>query len=173
VCLQLYLASPLTLSEVRAMLPEGVVADLVSPAVQRQWTERFPSARIVVTLRQGRCACGLAGQRHQDVKEEERRLRDRYRKAGVARSHVIAALERHRRAPPHRPELDRSVHALAAFVAEHARNAGPALYYLDFSAESERMSPWSGSDAESLTAAQVRANPDTWLREQTPVLVQA
>jgi hypothetical protein len=155
------------------MLPEGVVADLVSPAVQRQWTGRFPSARVVVTLRQGRCACGLAGQRHEDNREEERRLRERYRKAGVARSQVIAALERHRHAPPHRPEFDRSVLALAAFVAEHARNAGPSLYYLDFSAESERMPPWSGSDAETLTAAQVRASPNSWLREQTPVLVQA
>ena len=173
MCLQLYLASPLTLSEVRSMLPEGVVADLVSPAVQRQWTERFPSARTVVTLRQGRCSCGLAGQRHEDNQEEERRLRERYRKARVARPEVIAALERHRRAPPHRPPLGRSVQALAVFVAEHARNAGPSLYYLDFSAESERMPPWSGLDAETLTAAQVRANPDTWLREQTPVLVTA
>jgi hypothetical protein len=153
------------------MLPEGVVANLVSPAVQRQWTKRFPSARVVVTLRQGRCACGLAGQRHEDNKEEERRLRERYRRAGVGRSQVITALDRHRRAPQHLPELDRSVQTLAGLVAEHARNAGPSLYFLDFSAESERMPPWPDTRPDTVTAAQVRANPGTWLPEQTPVLV--
>jgi hypothetical protein len=155
------------------MLPEGVAADLVSPAIQRQWTERFPSARVVVTLRQGPCACGLAGQRHQDNKEEERRLRERYRRAGVGRSQVITALDRHRRAPRHRPELDRSVASLASLVAEHARNAGPSLYFLDFSPEPERMPPWPDSRPETVTAAQVRAHPDTWLPEQKPVLVTA
>ena len=153
------------------MLPEGIVANLVSPALQRQWTARFPSARTVVTLRHGRCACGLAGQRHQDIKEEERRLRERYRRAGVGRSQVIAALERHRGAPRHHPELNRSTQALAALVAEHARNAGPSLYFLDFSAESERMPPWTDAAPDSITAAQVRANPGTWLPELTPVLV--
>ena len=173
MCLQLYLASPLTLSEVRAMLPDGVVADLVSPPIQRQWASRFPSTRVVVTLRQGPCACGLAGQRHEDNKEEERRLRERYRRAGVGRTQVITALERHRRAPQHRPELDRSVASLASLVAEHARNAGPSLYFLDFSPEQERMPPWPDSRPETVTAAQVRANPDTWLPEQKPVLVTA
>jgi hypothetical protein len=154
------------------MLPESIVANLVSPAVHRQWTARFPSARVVVTLRHGRCACSLAGQRHQDIKEEERRLRERYRRAGVGRSQVITALERHRRAPRLHPELDRSTQALANLVAEHARNAGPSLYYLDFSAESERMPPWPDTAPASVTAAQVRANAGTWLPELTPVLVR-
>ena len=154
------------------MLPEGVVADLVSPAIQRQWSEHFPPARVVVTLRQGKCACGLAGQRHEDNAEEERRLRERYRKAGVDRMRVISALERHRRAPP-RHKSTGAVALLASFVAEHARNAGPSLYFLDFSAESERMPPWPDSSPSSITAAQVRARPDSWLPEQTPVLVSA
>jgi hypothetical protein len=172
VCLQLYLASPLTLSEVRAMLPEGVVAGLVSPAIQRQWSERFPSARVVVTLRQGQCACGLAGQRHEDNEEDERRLRARYRKAGLDRQQVITALERHRRAPPRHTSTG-AAPLLAGFVAEHARNAGPSLYFLDFSAESERMPPWPDSVPISITATQVRAQPGSWLPEQTPVLVSA
>jgi hypothetical protein len=103
--------------------------------------------------------------------EFERRLRERYRRAGVGRTQVITALERHRRAPQHRPELDRSVASLASLVAEHARNAGPSLYFLDFSPEQERMPPWPDSRPETVTAAQVRANPDTWLPEQKPVLV--
>jgi hypothetical protein len=154
------------------MLPEGVAADLVSPAIQRQWSERFPTARVVVTLRQGQCACGLAGQRHEDNAEEERRLRARYRKAGVGRLGVISALERHRRAPPHHRSTGAPL-LLAGFVAEHARNAGPSLYFLDFSAESERMPPWPDSVPSSITAAQVRAQPESWLPEQTPVLVSA
>ena len=172
MCLQLYLASPLTLSEVRSMLPEGVAADLVSPAIQRQWSDHFPSARVVVTLRQGRCACGLAGQRHEDNEEDERRLRARYRKAGVDRQRVITALERHRRAPPQHGSPGAAL-LLAGFVAEHARNAGPSLYFLDFSAESERMPPWPDSVPISITATQVRAEPGSWLPEQTPVLVTA
>lgn len=154
------------------MLPEGVVADLVSPAIQRLWTERFPAARIVVTLRQGQCACGLAGQRHEDNAEEERRLRARYRKAGVDRLRVMTALDRHRRAPPHHRSAG-AAQLLAGFVAEHARNAGPSLYFLDFSAESERMPPWPDADPSSITATQVRAQPESWLPEQTPVLVTA
>ena len=154
------------------MLPEGVVAGLVAPSLQRQWSERFPSARVVVTLRQGQCACGLAGQRHEDNAEEERRLRARYRKAGVDRQRVIRALDRHRRAPPHQKSTGAAL-LLAAFVAEHARNAGPSLYFLDFSAESERMPPWPDSVPSSITAAQVRAEPASWLPEQTPVIVSA
>ena len=171
MCLQLYLASPLTLSEVRSMLPDGVVGDLVSPAIQRQWTGHFPSARVVLTLRQGQCACELAGQRHEDNAEDERRLRARYRKAGIDRLRIMTALDRHRRARPH-PRTAGSA-LLAGFVAEHARNAGPSLYFLDFSAESERMPPWPDSGPSPITAAQVRANPGSWLPEQTPVLVLA
>ena len=154
------------------MLPEGVVADLVAPAIQRQWSERFPGARVVVTLRQGQCACGLAGQRHEDNAEDERRLRARYRKAGVDRQRMISALERHRRAPPQRRSTGGTL-LLAGFVAEHARNAGPSLYFLDFSAESERMPPWPDSVPSPITATQVRAQPGSWLPEQTPVLVSA
>lgn len=155
------------------MLPEGVVANLVSPPLQRAWAERFSSARTVVSLRQGRCACGIVGQLHEDSREGERQLRARYRKAGVGRSQVIAALERHRGSPRTVPPPDRSASTLAGFVAEHARNAGPSLYYLDFSAESERMPPWPDPVANAITAADVRANPRTWLPEQTPVLVTA
>ena len=153
------------------MLPEGIAADLVSPAVQRRWTGHFPAARVVVALRQGACACGLAGQRHEDNEEDERRLRARYRKAGVDRLRMIDALARHRRARHARPTD--AARLLAGFVAEHARNAGPSLYFLDFSAESERMPPWPDDDPSLIPAAQVRAHPESWLPEQKPVLVSA
>lgn len=155
------------------MLPGGVVANLVAPPLQRAWAKRFPSARTVVSLRQGRCACGILGRLHADSQEGERQLRARYRQAGVGRAQVIAALERHRLSPRDVPATNRSTLTLADFVAEHARNAGPSLYCLDFSAESERMPPWPASVANAITAADVRANPGTWLPEQTPVLVTA
>jgi hypothetical protein len=155
------------------MLPAGVVADLVSPTLFRQWLERFPAARTVVTLRQGACACGLAGHRHADQQEEERRLRARYRQAGVGRDRVIPALDRHRRAPRGVGDSDQGAVTLAGFVAEHARNAGPSLYFLDFSPDPARMPPWPDSAPTAIFAAQVRAHPGTWLPEQTPVLVQA
>jgi len=154
------------------MLPAGVVAHLVSPAVNRKWVERFPAARTVVTLRQGACACGLAGHHDADPQEEERRLRVRYRQAGVGRDRVIPALDRHRRAPRGVSSAQGAV-TLAGFVAEHARNAGPSLYFLDFSPDPERMPPWPDSTPTATFAAQVRAHPGTWLPEQTPVLVQA
>ena len=154
------------------MLPEGVVADLVAPSIQRQWTERFRSARIVVTLRQGSCACRLAGQQHEDSAEEERQLRARYRSKGIERMRVITALERHRRSPAP-TGTPGSARVLASFVAEHARNAGLSLYFLDFSAENERMPPWPDAGSVSTTAADVRAHPESWLPEQTPVLVSA
>jgi hypothetical protein len=152
------------------MLPEGVVADLVSPPLQRQWIGRFPAARVVMTLRRGGCACALTGHRHPSPEEDERMLRTRYRQGGADRSRVIEALERHRRGP-RGPDPGGS--ALAGFVAEHARNAGLALYFLDFSVESERMPPWPDAEPAVVTAAQVRQDPESWLPQQTPILVSA
>jgi len=55
------------------MLPESIVADLVSPAVQRQWTDHFPSARVVVTLRRQDGTRGpSAGVDDHDVEAAER-----------------------------------------------------------------------------------------------------
>jgi hypothetical protein len=59
--------------------------------------------------------------------------------------------------------------ALAAFVAEHARNAGTTLYTLGFG-DGPRPAP---SDPRPVTrsAAQVRKQPAGWLEEDRPVLV--
>lgn len=152
------------------MLPPGVAADLVAPAVQRQWTEHFPPARVVVTLRRGFCACALTGRISDTPDDDERRLRTRYRRAGADRMRVIAALERHRGAR-RLPGSPGSV--LAGFVGEHARNAGASLYLLDFSVEPERMPPWPETGPTPITATEVRLDPESWLPEQTPILVSA
>jgi hypothetical protein len=58
---------------------------------------------------------------------------------------------------------------LAAFVAEHARNAGTSLYYLHFSAEDGSISQMD--TPRRTTVAQVAAAPDRWLAEETPTFV--
>ena len=54
--------------------------------------------------------------------------------------------------------------ALAGFVAEHARNAGPTLYYLRFG-WSRAKTGGSLGEVETMSAAAVRAAADGWLEE--------
>jgi hypothetical protein len=166
----LYLVSPLTLSEVRSMLPEGVTADLLNPSLQRFFQEQFHPGKTAILLRHGGCSCDLAGRRNPDTEEDERQLRARYRQEHADRSQVLEALDRHR-ARPRRP-VRAPGHwstALAGFVAEHARNAGPALYYLDFTPVLERMPPWSG--AKEVHSQTVHAQPAAWLPDRVPMVV--
>jgi hypothetical protein len=173
VCFHLYLASPLTLSEVRSMLPEGLTADLVLAAEHRFFASHLHPTRTAVQLRRGGCACDLAGQRHPDREEDERGLRARYRREGTPRDTVIRALERHRNRPAGPPVGPVPwVDALAAFVVEHARNAGPALYYLSFSAGAGPHLPWKDRTVIRTTAAEVRDHPADWLGEGQPIIVQ-
>jgi hypothetical protein len=58
---------------------------------------------------------------------------------------------------------------LAAFVAEHARNAGTSLYYLHFSAQEGSIPQLDTPRRTSVT--QVVATPDSWLAEGMPTLV--
>src|SRR5262245_6663730 len=98
MCLHLYLASPLTLSEVRSMLPKGLAADLLDPAEQRTLKQLHPDAQTVARLVHGACSCDLVVQRHPVSREDEAWLRRRYREQGLPRTAVLPALERHRRA---------------------------------------------------------------------------
>ena len=165
MCFFLYLGSPLTLSEVRSMLPDGLVADLVTPAEQRAARSRHPDLQTVARIMHGACSCDLVVQRHAISREDEARLRDRYRRLGLTRDRTIRALENHRRALSRRRKPDGHwPAALAGFVAEHARNAGPSLYYLGFSADGTLTLP-AGDDITQLTAAEVKARPGTWLEE--------
>ncbi len=172
MCSRLYLASPLTLSEIRSMLPSGMTADLLPTGLRDGMLDHLPEARDAVVLARGECACDLAGRRLPDREDDERRLRARYRALGVSRPRVIRAIDAHRR-QPRRPVVPPGhwPRALAGFVAEHARNAGPALYLLRFTAAPEEPPVWPDGRDRSLTAAQVRADPAGWLDEDTPTTV--
>jgi hypothetical protein len=170
VCYHLYLASPLTLSEVRAMLPPGLSAALVDPEERQALRRADPDAQIGARLMHGACSCDLLVERRPVSREDESWLRRRYREQGLSRGEIIAALERHRRAqeertraPGHWPR------AVAAFVAEHARNAGATLYYLRFSHDG-KLGPLEGAPVR-LTAQAVRDAPGQWLEERRLTMV--
>ncbi|HEX9894778.1 MAG TPA: hypothetical protein VGA78_12690 [Gemmatimonadales bacterium] len=154
------------------MLPEDVTADLLNPSLQRFFLDHLHRAKTAVLLRHGGCSCDLAGRRNPDGAEDERSLRTRYRQDRVPRAQVIEAMERHR-TRPRGPEVPAGhwSGALAGLVAEHARNAGSALYYLDFTPELERMPPWPPSGPERVGTARVLAHPGSWLPEGAPVVV--
>jgi hypothetical protein len=169
LCYFLYLASPLTLSEVRSMLPLGLTADLASFSDQQLLKSIHPDAQTVVRILAGRCSCDLFRPRLHDALEDERHLRERYRGLGVSRAAMIAGLERHRLGVRPRVPAEGWSRALSGFIAEHARNAGPSLYYLSFSAEATALPPSVSS--RQVTVPSVAATPESWLLEGAPTLV--
>ena len=169
MCYFLYIASPLTLSEVRSMLPSGLSADLASFSDQQAMKAIHPEAQTVARILAGRCSCDLVRRRLADTKEDERHLRQRYRSLGISRATMIAALERHRQGAGLGRAQETGQGWLAKFIAEHARNAGPTLYYLYFSAATDR--PPRLGDTRRIQTADVIANPGDWLEEGSPTLV--
>jgi len=171
VCYFLFLASPLTLSEIRSMLAPGLGADLVSAAEQRRVLDAHPDALTVVRLLRGACSCDIVIERETDPKRDEAHLRPRYRHHGLSRPETIAALERHRRGRERRHRaLAHWQSALADFVAEHARNAGESLYFLHFTPTGTLEKLPDGAPLR-LSAAQVRERPAAWLPSEQVVLV--
>jgi hypothetical protein len=170
MCYFLRLASPLTLSEVRAMLPPGLAA-AGGGAAELAWLRAvLPGAQTAAHLLVGACACDLVRPRHPDPREDERHLRERYFRMGLSRDTIIAELERHRRrGPPPPPEGWAG--ALAGFVAEHARNAGPTVYELRFGRAADAASPPDLTRAVVLPLARIRSAPDRWLEEGRPITV--
>ncbi len=57
---------------------------------------------------------------------------------------------------------------IAAFAAEHARNAGPTLYHLRFGTGSGRLA-LGERGAVTRTVTEMRSNPDRWLTEGSVV----
>lgn len=170
MCHFLYIASPLTLSEVRSMLPAGLTADLLGPAEHAMMRRLHPDAQTVARVLHGGCSCDLVRQRGPTAGEDESRLRNRYRTMGYGRERVIRALEGHRRALARRPQVaGHWPRSFAAFVAEHARNAGPTLYYLHFSLDG-LLQATPGAPV-TIGTAEVRAAPGEWLAEDTPTFV--
>ncbi len=169
MCYFLYLASPLTLSEVRSMLPPGLTADLAFASDQQTLREIHPEARTVARILAGRCSCDLVRPRLAGTKEDERHLRERYRGLDTSRPQVIAALERHRQGRVNHPAPPDWPVDFSRFVVEHARNAGASLYYLHFSPV--EASPSMKAGVQRVTSPMVAAEPRRWLQEGCPTVV--
>lgn len=166
LCYFLYLATPLTVSEVRSMLPPGLRADPVSRAEQQALLAYHPDALTVVQIVHGACSCDLVRARQPATREDEAHLRSRYRQLGLPREQIILALENHRRALEQRPRPDGYwPTAINAFAIEHARNAGPSLYFLGFSHRGALELPKSAQPVATIAADQIGKGPATWLGE--------
>jgi len=153
------------------MLPKGLAADLLDPGEQRALKQLRPDAQTGARLVHGACSCDLVVQRHPVSREDETWLRRRYREQGLPRTAVLSALERHRRVAAERSQpagfWPRQV---VDFVVEHARNAGPTLYYLHFS-HAATLGVLPAGEPPAQRANEVRMNPAGWLQEERPVLV--
>ena len=169
MCYFLYIASPLTLSEVRSMLPPGASADLAEIGDQQVLKSVLPDAQTVARLLVGRCSCDFVRHRQEETREDERHLRERYRRLETPRTLTIPSLERHRRGGGIRTPREGWPRALAGFVAEHSRNAGPTLYHLHFSPGPPSLGP-VGSIRE-VGLPEVIARPESWLQEDVSALV--
>lgn len=151
------------------MLPTGLTADLASFSDQQLLKSLHPEAQTVLRILAGRCSCDLIRPRLHDAREDERHLRERYRGRGISRAATIAALERHRLGAKQRVPAEGWSRGLAGFVAEHARNAGPSLYHLDFSPQAAPLAELG--TVRRVTVPVVRTMPEGWLVEGQPTLV--
>jgi hypothetical protein len=157
------------------MLPPGLVAQPADRADHALLRARLPAAQTVARLVVGACSCDLVRLRHPDPREDERYHRERHRRAGTTRPDMIAAIERHRRGAATSAPAGGWPRAVARFVAEHARNAGPTLYLLRFApgpGAAIALGPLPDGEIRRRSAAEVVRDPDGWLVEETAVLVQ-
>lgn len=152
------------------MLPAGLVAHPLDHAQQQPFRRIHPATQTVVRLLVGACSCDLVRPRQADLREDERHHRERARRQGRPRATLIERLERHRRGALVSPPPEGWPRALAAFVAEHARNAGDTLYALRFEWGDEP-TPLPEAAPVRLTTAEVLARPGRWLDERALVLV--
>jgi len=174
MCFFLYVASPLTLSEVRSMLNEDLTADALPPADVLALRTRHYDTQTVARILRGACSCDLFRPRDPDRRTDEAYHRRRYRELGYARDRVIAALEMHRRGPRGRPRPPGFwPRTLAAFVREHARNAGPTWYFYHFSHDGLLADERATRPARTIHAAAVTDDVAGWLPEAIPVVVEA
>lgn len=172
MCYFLYIASPLTLSEIRSMLAPGLSAELLDTGEARALVQRHPDAQTAARLIHGACSCDLVRYRHPMSREDEAHLRKRYRQLGLSRDEMIRGLDNHRKALDRRQRPEGYwPQAVAAFVIEHARNAGPTLYYLDFSVNARLKLPPADSATVTVPVSAVRSDPAGWLPECRLTLV--
>lgn len=173
MCHFVYIASPLTLSEVRSMLPADLVAELLTTPDRQALLALHYDAQDAMRILHGRCSCDLIKQRLQDPAADEVVHRQRYRHLGYDRSRIIRYLEEHRRAAQDRRPRAEGYwgKAFNIFVAEHARNAGATLYYRHFSQDGLSGDPGLKADMKRLPVDQVKGPVSDWLPENVPLLV--
>ncbi len=174
MCYFLYVASPLTLSEVRSMLPAGLAADALPVSEQQRLKDIHYDAAIGARILHGNCACDLVRDRHPDPRDDQALHRQRYRQLGYDRSRMIHYLERHRRVAEGRSRPRPPGYwgqAFNAFVIEHARNAGPTLYYCHFSHDGLDDDPGLDHPIRHVPVGSISGPVSEWLPENTPVLV--
>jgi hypothetical protein len=152
------------------MLPPGLTAQPADRDVHHHLRALQPGAQTVVRLVVGACSCDLVRARHPSPREDERHHRERHRRAGGGRARLLEAIDRHRRGAHVTVPLGGWPRALAEFVAEHARNAGPTLYLLRYGTAAGTEGLPTAVTRES-RAALVRARPDGWLEEGVAVRV--
>lgn len=160
MCYSCHLITPLTLSEIRAMLPGPASASPLPVAQAVPLLGLLLEARSALTLSVGACACAFVpALQGLDLRSQERALRARYRSLALGREQVIRYLERHRTGEGLRradgTDWPRRFHA---FAVEHARNAGPSVYLLQFAD-----SPHGPARVHCTLANHQR--PETWLQE--------
>ncbi|MGH7515365.1 MAG: hypothetical protein ACREOQ_20875 [Gemmatimonadales bacterium] len=153
------------------MLPAGLTAQPADREVHHRIRALHPTAQTVARLIVGACSCDLVRPRHEIPREDERHHRERHRKAGGGREPLLAAIERHRRGAGIPVPAGGWPRALAAFVAEHARNAGPTLYLLRFVTDAAAEAPIPDAPARPIRVADVRERPDSWLEEGVALVV--
>lgn len=151
------------------MMPEGITVDLADPAEQRALKPLHRGIQTVAKLLIGRCSCDFVRPRGSTRQEDERHLRERYRRAGIPRAGVIAGMERHRAGESILPPPEGWPRALVDLVLEHARNAGPTVYLLTFVPPSSSLQ--FHPPVRRLQAAQITPNLDQWLLEGSPVVI--
>ena len=167
MCYFLYLASPLTLSEIRAMLPEGVTADLAGSSEQKTFRSYHRGVQTVARLLVGRCSCAFLARDYSGL-DDERRLRGRYRELNLTRDLTISGLERHRASQTVPKPESGWASCLVDFVREHSRNARVSIYQLIF--ETPAPGP-AKADLRKIRADRITSDLESWLVEDSPVLV--
>ncbi len=172
MCYYLYVASPLTLSEIRSMLATGISADALTGSEPERLLRLHPDGQTVARLVHGSCSCDLLRARDPDRRRDEAFHRKEYRKLGYGRDRVLDLLEIHRRgaAGRHRPP-EYWNEGFNSFVREHARNAGPTLYYRHFSHDGLTADEGLERQPEELPAAAIAGAVADWLPDRQPVMV--
>lgn len=154
------------------MLPSGLRADPVSKAEQGVLLPHHPDAQTAIQIVHGACSCDLVRARLPVTREDEAHLRSRYRQLGLPRDQVIVALENHRRSAQQRERPEGYwPGAINGFALEHARNAGPSLYFLGFSHRGALEIP-RGARVVTVPAGQLAGSPSGWLPENQLTMLE-